>query len=229
VDAIGAILFEPVGCLAEFRPDEFEAAAGEIFQRGSEESVGGNTAYWRLLTLIEKAHGRIGTFDVTRLEELELSAVAHADLYEDVVPSLEKIRGMGIKTHLVSSLSRHAIDAFLERFSLGGLFDGTIAREGGVLAAPLRQAIEATALDPRRIIYLVDTAEALNLAKRLELNAMLMINDYDEGRALAERSPAGGIVSLAELPRALELIEQRTGLTASARLPRKPFELFECE
>jgi hypothetical protein len=97
------------------------------------------------------------------------------------------------------------------------------------LAAPLRRAIEAIALEPKRIIYLVDTAEALDLAKRLELNAVLMINDYDEGRALAERSPAGGIVSLAELPRALELIEQRAGLTASARLPRKPFELFECE
>ena len=54
-----------------------------------------------------------------------------------------------------------------------------------------------------------------------------MINDYDEGRALAERSPAGGIVSLAELADALQLIEQRSGLRSSARMPHKPFELFE--
>jgi hypothetical protein len=56
---------------------------------------------------------------------------------------------------------------------------------------------------------------------------MLMINDYDEGRALAERNPAGGIVSLAELPDALRLIEQRSGLRAPSRAPRAPFELFD--
>jgi hypothetical protein len=56
---------------------------------------------------------------------------------------------------------------------------------------------------------------------------MLMINDYDEGRALAERNPAGGIVSLAELPAALRLIEQRSGLRATARVPHAPFELFD--
>jgi len=74
---------------------------------------------------------------------------------------------------------------------------------------------------------LADTAEGLELAKRLGLNAMLMINDYDEGRALAERGPAGGIVSLTELADALRLIEQRSGIRAPSRAPRAPFELFD--
>jgi hypothetical protein len=54
-----------------------------------------------------------------------------------------------------------------------------------------------------------------------------MINDYDEGRALAERNPAGAIVSLAELGDALRLIEQRSGMRSSSRPPLAPYELFE--
>jgi hypothetical protein len=73
----------------------------------------------------------------------------------------------------------------------------------------------------------VDTAQALEPTKQVGLNAMLMINDYDEGRALAERSPAGGIVSLAELADALRLIEQRSGLRAPSRAPLAPYELFD--
>ena len=67
----------------------------------------------------------------------------------------------------------------------------------------------------------------VDMAKQLGLHALLMINDYDEGRVLAERSPAGGVVSLAELADALLLIEQRSGLRSTARMPLKPFELFE--
>ena len=65
------------------------------------------------------------------------------------------------------------------------------------------------------------------MSEQLGLNALLMINDYDEGRALAELGPAGGIVSLAELPDALRVIEQRAGLRAPSRPPRAPFELFD--
>jgi hypothetical protein len=98
---------------------------------------------------------------------------------------------------------------------------------GGVMAKVVRCAIDQARLDPARIMVLADTAEGLDMTKRLGLNAMLMINDYDEGRALAERNPAGGIVSLAELPDALRLIEQRSGIRAPSRPPLAPFELFD--
>jgi hypothetical protein len=93
--------------------------------------------------------------------------------------------------------------------------------------APLRHAIAQTKLEPARLMVLVETAEAIAAANALRLNAMLMINDYDEGRVLAERNPAGGLVSLAELPDALRLIEQRAGLATQSRLPQQPFELFD--
>ena len=129
----------------------------------------------------------------------------------------------------MSSLSRAAIDRFIERFSLSELLAGAIARDeaGGVRAKPLRYAIARVPLDPQRIMVLVDTADAIALAKETGLHAMLMINDYDEGRALATLNPAGGLVSLAELPDALRLIEQQSGMRQPSRPPRGPFELFD--
>ncbi len=229
VDSIAAVMFEPVGCLAEFHAEEFDAAARELFGSSAEHASTGSQAYWRLLGLIDQAGGAIAPARLMRLEELELAAVERADLYEDVAPSLEKLRSAGVSTYLVSSLSHKAIARFIERFSLADLFGASVAREEaqGVMGRPLRHAIDRASLDPKRVIYLVDTAEALEMTKRLGLNALLMINDYDEGRALAERSPAGGIVSLAELADALRLIEERAGLRNSARMPLKPFELFE--
>jgi beta-phosphoglucomutase-like phosphatase (HAD superfamily) len=229
VDAIAAILFEPVGCLAEFRAHEFEVAARELFGSSAESATSGSEAYWRLLGSIEQAGGTTDPGRHARLVELELAAVAQAELYEDVVPSLEKLRSAGARCYLVSSLSRLAQTRFIERFSLADLFAGSVSREegNGVMAQPLRHAIAQLSLDPRQVIYLVDTAEALEMSKQVGLNALLMINDYDAGRALAERSPAGGVVSLAELADALQLIEQRAGLRSSPWMPLKPFELFE--
>ena len=229
MDAIAAVMFEPVGCLAEFRAVEFDAAARDLFGAAAEDAATGSQAYWRLLGLIDRAGGAIASPDLARLEELELAAVERADLYEDVAPSLEALRSNGVATYLVSSLSRRAVARFIERFALAELSTGSTAREDaqGIMAVPLRYALDQASLDPRRVVYLVDTAEALEMTKQLGLNALLMINDYDEGRALAERGPVGGLVSLAELPDALQLIEQRAGLRSAARLPLKPFELFE--
>ena len=229
MDKIAAILLEPVGCLAEFRPEEFDTAAREVFGASGDGAATGSGAYWRLLGLFGEAGAAIPAAKLARLEALDLAAVERAELYEDVAPALAKLRSAGASSYLVSSLSRRALARFIERFALAELIAGAVAREEaqGVMAAPLRHALAQASLDPRRTIYLVDTAEALVMAKALDVNALLMINDYDDGRALAERSPAGGVVSLAELADALLLIEQRAGLRSAGPLPRTPFELFE--
>jgi FMN phosphatase YigB (HAD superfamily) len=227
MDCIKAVLFEPVGCLAEFRAEEFNSAAAELFGASSDPATTGSQAYWRLLGLMQQR--AIAAESGARLEELELRAVEHADLYEDVRASLAELKSLGIATILASSLSRAAAVRFIERHSLADLFAGMITRDeaGGVMGKVLQSVLDKTSLDPAQVMALADTAEALAMTKQLGLNAMLMINDYDEGRALAERNPAGGIVSLAELPDALRLIEQRSGLRAPSRAPRAPFELFD--
>jgi len=229
VDTIKAVLFEPVGCLAEFRADELDKACAELFAAAPDATASGSQAYWRLLGLLAQRYGAVSKTEWERLQAFELEACEHADLYPDVRACLEELKQIGVAAYIVSSLSRAAVERFIARFSLADLFAGVVAREDaqGVMEAPLRRAIAETRLDPARLMVLVETAEAIAVANSLRLNAMLMINDYDEGRVLAERSPAGGLVSLAELPDALRLIEQRAGLTAQPRLPQQPFELFD--
>jgi phosphoglycolate phosphatase-like HAD superfamily hydrolase len=227
VESIKAILLEPVGCLAEFRADEFNSAAADLFGAAADPAATGSQAYWGLLGLM--AQRALSAEALHRLEASELHAVEQADLYEDVRPSLETLKSMGVALIVVSSLSRPAVNRFIERHSLADLFAGAVTRDeaGGVMARPLHFALDTAGLDPAQVMALVDTVEALEMTKPLRLSAMLMINDYDEGRALAERRPAGGIVSLAELPDALRLIEQRSGIRAPARVPLAPFELFD--
>jgi phosphoglycolate phosphatase-like HAD superfamily hydrolase len=229
VEVIAAVLFEPVGCLAEFRADEFDHSVRALFDATAEATSNGSQAYWRLLGLLNEANPDMIAHVRTQLEEFELAAVEHADGYEDVVPALEKLRSAGVGAYLATSLSRRAVTRFTERFALSHLLAGSISRDEahGVMAQPLRKTIEQASIEPRQAIYLVDTDKALDMAKGLGVTTLLMINDYDEGRALAERSPAGGVVSLAELTDALLLIEQRAGLRSTARMPYKPFELFD--
>jgi FMN phosphatase YigB (HAD superfamily) len=227
VESIKAVLFEPVGCLAEFRAQDFNSAAADLFDASPDSGLTGSQAYWELLGLMEQR--QISAESLLRLEEFELRAVEHADLYEDVRPALAALKSLGVATILVSSLSRGAVARFIAMHALADLLAGCVTRDeaGGIMAAPLRFALDAAGLDPAHVMALADTAQSLDLTKQLGLNAMLMINDYDEGRALAERNPAGGIVSLAELADALRLIEQRSGLRAPSPPPRAPFELFD--
>ena len=227
MESIKALLFEPVGGLAEFRAQDFNSAAVDLFDASPDSDLTGSPAYWALLGLMEQRE--ISVESLLRLEAFDLRAVEHADLYEDVRPSLEALKSLGVATILVSSLSRGAVARFIEMHALADLFAGCVTRDeaGGIMARPLRFALNAAGVDPAHVMALADTAQALELTKQLGLNAMLMINDYDEGRTLAERNPAGGIVSLAELADALRLIEQRSGLRTPSRPPRAPFELFD--
>jgi FMN phosphatase YigB (HAD superfamily) len=227
MEAIKAILLEPVGCLAEFAPDAFNSAAADLFGASPDAQVSGSQAYWRLLGLMHER--ALSPASLARLEALELTAVEQADLYEDARPSLAELKSLGVATVLVSSLSRAAVARFIERHALADLLAGAVTRDeaGGVMAKVLRAVVEKAQLVPAQVMALADTAEGLATVKQLGLNAMLMINDYDEGRALAERNPVGGIVSLAELPDALRLIEQRSGIRAPSRAPLAPFELFD--
>ncbi len=50
---INAILFDPVGSLAEFPPWPFEAIATEVFEHALTGGMSGNQAYWDVLNPLE--------------------------------------------------------------------------------------------------------------------------------------------------------------------------------
>jgi phosphoglycolate phosphatase-like HAD superfamily hydrolase len=209
MQTIHAVLFEPVGCLAEFPALEFDQLAARLFDKTSVNSSG-SEAYWQVLALIEKSGGKLNPPDKEIAEQLEVQAVNQVELYEDVAPALSELKNMGIRLLIASSLSGAAIGRFLERFAVQDLLSAVWNRDsaGGVKAAPLTKAMESASLQPKHVITLVDTIESLSVARELGTNSILMINDYEQGKRLASYAPTGGIVSLRELPDAIRLVAE---------------------
>ena len=198
---IEAILLEPVGCLAEFPAQPFNEIAAQCFGRKNKPSKSGSRSYWHLLNLMEAAGNQ-------SVEALELQAVEQASPYEDVIPALTELKAMGIQLFLASSLSNAAITRFVDKCGLQEFFSAIWTRDNasGIKAAPLRSAIAAASLNPEHVMYLTDTAEGLKVANSLGVTSVLMMNDPDEARRLTTHDPAGGIVSLHELPDFIRLV-----------------------
>ncbi len=208
MQTIKAIVFEPVGCLAEFPAEHFHQIAVLHYGRAAHKppSKSGSRAYWHLLNLMQEAASTQSS------DELEMQAVNAANIYEDVLPALTELKAMGIQLIVATSLSTVATRRFLQKYSLQECFSSVHTRDssGGIKAAPLKKAIHDDGLSPQNTMFLSDTAEGLRAAQSAGVISILMMNDPDEARRLAMHDgadkPAGGIVSLHELPDFLRLV-----------------------
>ena len=211
---VEGILFEPVGCLAEFPAEEFGEIAFQLFDLKKSDRRSGSEAYWHWLNWMQKTDRQLSPSEKELVEGVELQAVDRVELYEDVVSALSELKGMDVGMLIASSLSRTAVTRFLEKFSLTDFFSAVWTRDnaGGVKDLPLARAIEGAPLKPENVMYLADTEEGLKAATDVGASSILMINDYDEGRRLAMKGPTGGIVSLHELPDFLRLIVENANL-----------------
>ncbi len=208
MQTIHGILFEPVGCLAEFSPEPFNEMATLVSGRESKASRSASRTYWYLLNLMETTGMRLSESEIAQIEDLELQAVETASVYEDVVPALSELGAMRINLVMASSLSRAAAARFIERAGLDGLFTVVSSRDRAeeVRAVPLRKALNTAGLEPEHGMFITDTADGLQVANSLGLNSILMMNDPDEAMRLAVHGPSGGIVSLHELPDFIRLV-----------------------
>jgi len=205
---IQGILFDPVGCLAEFPSEPFNEIAARLFGRKKKPSKSASRLYWHLLNLMEDPDHEPAESDRKLIEKLETQAVEAAVVYEDVIPALSELKAMNIKLVIASSLSNGAVMRFIDKSALNGIFSAVSSRDnaGAVKAAPLRAALEMASLNPEHAMFLTDTAEGLKVANALGLNSILMMNDPDEAMRLAAQDPSGGIVSLHELPDFIRLV-----------------------
>ena len=205
---IEAILFDPVGALAEFPPEPFADIGARVFGRGLAPGVSGSQAYWDVVKLMADSTPVLLKGDQTIIQDREIQAVDGASVYEDAAPALAELAGLGIRLMAVSSLSEAALTRFLERSSLGGMFADRWSRDtaGGVACEPIAKAIAARSLEPERVMVLTDTADGLRTARQVGAIAILMMNDPDEAMRLTTQRPDGGIVSLHELPDFVRLV-----------------------
>jgi beta-phosphoglucomutase-like phosphatase (HAD superfamily) len=213
MQVIKGVFFEPVGCLADFPSDQFLEIATRLFGRRKRSSPSGSRSYWHLLNLIQAANKNFDESERQLIEALEVQAVEAAHAYEDVVPAVSELKTMGVELFLTTSLSATAAEHFLERSFLKEFFSAVWNRDnaGGVKTAPLACALGATSLKPEEVIFLTDTLEGLKVSKTVGIPSILMMNDPDEAMRLAMRNPAGGIVSLHELPDFIRLVADENG------------------
>jgi hypothetical protein len=100
------------------------------------------------------------------------------EAYEDAAPAMAELDSLGIKVIQVAPLSR----------------------------AALTKAVTDEALSAERVICLTVNEPGLRAAKAAGLQPVLMMNDPDEAMRLTALEPAGGIVSLRELPDFLRFV-----------------------
>jgi phosphoglycolate phosphatase-like HAD superfamily hydrolase len=206
MQVIEGILFEPVGCLAEFPSEPFHEIAGFLdpkkLSRRKKPSPSASRSYWHVLNLMHTADEQLDESDQQLIQAIELQAVDSTSPYDDVIPALSELKAMGIKLFIASSLSNAAVERFLEKCALHEFFSAVWSRDnaGGIKAAPLRRAIDGASLQPQQAMFLTDTAEGLKVAESVGVLSILMMNDPDEAKRLSMHGPAGGIVSLHELP-----------------------------
>jgi phosphoglycolate phosphatase-like HAD superfamily hydrolase len=205
---IEALLLEPVGCLAEFPLAPFDEIALRLFGRKRKAGSSAGPIYWYVLNLIESARAEIDAEKKSIAETLEVEAVDAAGIYEDVAPALAELKSMGIRLFVATSLSRRAAARFIERNSLAEYFSGVYTRDdaGGVKSALLLCALEDASLPREKTMFLTDSLEGIKTARSAGVHPILMMNDPDEAQRLAMHNPAGGIVSLHEMPDFIRLL-----------------------
>jgi phosphoglycolate phosphatase-like HAD superfamily hydrolase len=208
MQTIEALLLEPVGCLAEFPSAPFHEITVRMFGRKGKASSSASRMYWHLLNLIDSAETQFDAEKKSVAETLEVEAVDAASIYEDVVPAFEELRSMGVRLFVASSLSRKAASRFIERNSLGEFLSGVRTRDdaGGVKSAPLLNMLDGASLPRAKTMFLTDTLEGIQVARSVGVHPILMMNDPDEAQRLAMHNPAGGVVSLHEMPDFIRLL-----------------------
>jgi beta-phosphoglucomutase-like phosphatase (HAD superfamily) len=215
MQAVDAILFEPVGALAEFPAAPFQSVAARVFARSpaaeAQGGVGGSIAYWDVLDLLASCDRPLRPDEHATIDAGELEAVDGAFVYDDAGPALAELAGLGVRLIVASSLSENALSRFLDRAAWSAVFHDRWSRDaaGGVADAVLRRAVTGGSLAPERVLFLADTEAGLRAATRAGVRPILMMNDPDEAMRLTACDPAGGIVSLHELPDLVRLVAAR--------------------
>jgi beta-phosphoglucomutase-like phosphatase (HAD superfamily) len=101
--------------------------------------------------------------------------------YPDAAPALTELEALGVMMIPVAALSDDV----------------------------LRGAVDRAGLSPDRVICLTDTEQGVRAAQAAGIHPVLMMNDPDEAMRLTSLGPAGGIVSLHELPDFVRLLAAR--------------------
>ena len=110
--------------------------------------------------------------DAVLFEPVGVLVDEQGEAYADAAPALNELNALGVQMIAVTPLS----------------------------AAALARAVTDASLSPDRVICLTDTEQGIRAAREAGVQPVLIMNDPDAAMRLTALNPAGGIVSLQELP-----------------------------
>ena len=112
---------------------------------------------------------------------------------------------------LVSSGDRSRVLRQLREFRMTGYFAARVcsqdARHRKPHPEPLRLALRHLRLEPAVCVYVGDTAEDIEMARRAQVRSIGMLGPFPTHRRLRAERPNGLISAIAELPGALQMLE----------------------
>jgi hypothetical protein len=114
----------------------------------------------------------VNAIDAILFDPVGILVDEQGDAYEDAAPALAELDALGVKVIAVAAVSE----------------------------AELTKAVTDAALSADRVVCLTHTEQGLRAARAAGVQPVLMMNDPDEAMRLTALGPAGGIVSLHELP-----------------------------
>jgi len=130
--------------------------------------------------------------------------------YEDVAPALAQLEAMGIQLASTAP-SRVPLPLSLP------------VPVPSPLPLPNRDCQGAvTNADPAETLYITDNAEGLAKARTAGMIPILLMHDPDEAMRLTAENPAGGIVSLLELPDLIRFVSAQATIPLPSPLHAAP-------
>jgi beta-phosphoglucomutase-like phosphatase (HAD superfamily) len=124
----------------------------------------------------------VNAIDAVLFDPVGIVVDEQGEPYEDAPPALAELEALGVKVITLTATSE----------------------------AELKRVVREFALAADRVVCLTHTEQGIRAAKAAGVHPVLMMNDPDEAMRLTSLNPAGGIVSLHELPDLVRLIVTRS-------------------
>ncbi|HVP23032.1 MAG TPA: HAD family hydrolase [Conexivisphaerales archaeon] len=210
---VRAALFDLDGTLVEFRVD-YNLGRRMIIEyaRGKGYDMEGQTETRNMHDIIEhyarigdeKAHADVKKYAYDLMERLELEGAATTKPFPDTLPTLETLRGAGLKMGIVTNSARKPVELVMKRYPLGRFFDVVTTRDDVTVIKPdpgiVQHTIDTLGVASNECFLVGDAPGDMMAAKSLRIVAVGIPRGSATREALIEAGPDYVIDTLRSLP-----------------------------
>ncbi len=210
---VRAALFDLDGTLVEFKVD-YNLGRRMILEyaRGKGYDMEGQDEARNMHDIIEHyavigdegAHADVKKYAYDLMERLEMEGAALTRPFPDALPTLEALRGDGIKMGIVTNSARKAVEVVMSRYPLGPYFDVITTRDDVSVIKPdpgiVQHAMDALGVGSHECFFVGDAPGDMMAAKALGIVSVGIPRGFATREALLGANPDYVIDSLESLP-----------------------------